>query len=102
MAMAKLGGYQSICAYILYLTSMDIFFLGLLFSWLCSEWESEYMEDLVNTFACCILVHQLNVPITNPPDQFKGIRNLFMISLIVLFIYSGNLLNTQIKISLLT
>lgn len=30
--MAKLGGYQSICAHILYLTSMDIFFLGLLFS----------------------------------------------------------------------
>lgn len=60
------------------------------------------MEDLVNTFACCILVHQQSVPITNPPDQFKGIRNLFMISLIVLFIYSGNLLNTQIKIRLLT
>lgn len=60
------------------------------------------MENLVNTFACWILVHQINMPIINPPVEFKGIRNLFMISLIVLFIYSGNLLNIQIKIRLLT
>lgn len=46
------------------------------------------MENLVNTFACGLLVHQVDMPIINLPDQFKGIRNLFMISLIVLLIYS--------------
>lgn len=41
------------------------------------------------------------MPIINPPDRFKGIKNVFMISLIVLLVYSGNLVNTQIKIRLI-
>lgn len=46
------------------------------------------MKNWVNTFACGLLVRQINMPIINLPDQFKGIRNLFMINLIVLLIYS--------------
>lgn len=93
--MAKLGGCQSSCAHSFYLITVDIFLQGFGFHDYAQNGKvgkffiyEKYMENLVNIFTCGLLVHQINMPIIYLPDQFKGIRNVFMIILIVLIVYS--------------